>query len=820
MTYDKDGDLLTQTGAGGTATTLARVFTYNGDDQMTQAQTCTDPTCVTGTVDSSENYTYDSEGDLTSATSDMGSAGNSSFTYNDDGLMASRTDASGTSTYTYDSDDRLVGDQDAASGQHLTYSYNNMDQVTQIAYSGGDTREFEYNAVGELTSDEVENPSGGPVGEIDYGYDAAGELTSMNDYGIGTSSADSDTANSYTYNEAGELASWTATPPDGSASTVNYGYDDAGNRTSVNGTTYTYDQRDELTSNGTNTYTYAADGTLASSTVTATGLEGTDTFDAYGQQATAGWSTYTYDALGRLLTSGTTTLSYSGQGNDVASDGTTTYSRDPDGTITGLQSSALGQQAAWTDQHTNLVATFGSGASGLSTWTVYDPLGNVINSNGAQPSLGYQSEYTDPASGQVNMDARWYSPSEGQFTSADTMNNSPVPNTANANPYSYADDSPLTGADPTGHYACPSNICGDGSDLASDSLGEEEMDEAKAADGERAAEEYQEEQEYKAEEAEDEIMEEGDRELDDAKDEGNERAAEDYQETHSSGEPGTSTDGSSSDGSSSDDNSGPSPSRAPAKPVNPISTEVGDAKASAMGRVSSGATLGVSQRAGTDPQTTIDKVKPPVAGSPLYTNGLLITQSQVQDVQAGGSTLPQEADQSSCTANGSSMIYYMPLDSDGRAEGAVACLNYSGFNYIASDGSGKLYKDVPPTNLIGSAPPWPPSQPGFFGNLPVGWWFQSGLQRGHLIARQLGGDGDDVRNLVSLYKYTNTQLMDPEEDKIADAIDEGQTVYMSVIPNYSGNSPIPTSISMTAVTSNGAPIVVGPPIPNVPGEDQ
>jgi hypothetical protein len=49
------------------------------------------------------------------------------------------------------------------------------------------------------------------------------------------------------------------------------------------------------------------------------------------------------------------------------------------------------------------------------------------------------------------MDARWYSPSQGQFTSADTVDNSVSPNVDNANPYAYADASPLDTVDPTGH---------------------------------------------------------------------------------------------------------------------------------------------------------------------------------------------------------------------------------------------------------------------------------------------------------------------------------------------------------------------------------
>ena len=71
--------------------------------------------------------------------------------------------------------------------------------------------------------------------------------------------------NTYGYDEADRLTSWTATPSGGTATTQTYGYDNDGNMTSDNGVTYTYDARDELvsSSNGTS-YAYTADGDLQS----------------------------------------------------------------------------------------------------------------------------------------------------------------------------------------------------------------------------------------------------------------------------------------------------------------------------------------------------------------------------------------------------------------------------------------------------------------------------------------------------------------------------------------------------------------------------
>ena len=104
-----------------------------------------------------------------------------------------------------------------------------------------------------------------------------------------------------------------------------------------------------------------------------------------------------------------------------------------------------------TDTHDNMVAQFGSTATDLAAWQTYDPLGNITGNSSWSAALGYQSGYT--SNGKVNMDSRWYSPSSGQFDSADTQQNSALPNPLAANPYSYGNASPLDNTDPTGHWA-------------------------------------------------------------------------------------------------------------------------------------------------------------------------------------------------------------------------------------------------------------------------------------------------------------------------------------------------------------------------------
>jgi DNA-entry nuclease len=60
--------------------------------------------------------------------------------------------------------------------------------------------------------------------------------------------------------------------------------------------------------------------------------------------------------------------------------------------------------------------------------------------------------------------------------------------------------------------------------------------------------------------------------------------------------------------------------------------------------------------------------------------------------------------------------------------------------------------------------------------------------RGHLIGRQLGGSGDDPRNLTTLYQNpVNTPYMTKYENQIRQALDQGETIRYRVTPIYEGD---------------------------------
>ena len=337
--------------------------------------------------------------------------------------------------------------------------------MTQISYgTGNDTQSFGYDSLHRLTSDTIAAAGGAQVAAIGYGYDAGNDVTSMTTSGLATAGGGSGTVtNTYGYDQANRLISWTATPSGGTAVTKSYGYDNAGNLTSNNGTTYSYDARNELTSDGSSTYAYTADGDLA----TATGSSGTATFasDAYGQQVTDAASSLSYDALGRMVSDahqggGSITLTYDGLTNQVASDSSASYSRDPAGQITGVSTTAGSRLLALSTQHDDLSGLFTASGTALAGSVTYDPWGQVLASSGPAVQVGYQGQWTDPGTGQVDMGARFYKPSAGGFINQDTYAGGEGGPAVTDNLHAYADDNPMSVMDPSGH--APSKSSGSG----------------------------------------------------------------------------------------------------------------------------------------------------------------------------------------------------------------------------------------------------------------------------------------------------------------------------------------------------------------------
>ncbi|MCX5374796.1 DNA/RNA non-specific endonuclease [Streptomyces sp. NBC_00103] len=121
-----------------------------------------------------------------------------------------------------------------------------------------------------------------------------------------------------------------------------------------------------------------------------------------------------------------------------------------------------------------------------------------------------------------------------------------------------------------------------------------------------------------------------------------------------------------------------------------------------------------------------------------------------------------------------------------------ACLNGGDFNYI-TDGDDEWVLDTDPTQIVGTRTEYPINKE----HIPQGYYGGGAVHRGHILGRQLGGDGEDLRNLVPLYRDVKMPLMKGCEDKLAARLRTEETIYYEVIPHYEGKSGMPDYLILT-----------------------
>jgi RHS repeat-associated protein len=330
QTVDPDGDKVSST--------------YNGEGQLL---TQTDPD---GNITAN---TYDAAGELIKTTKADNST--ETYTYTPNGLMASQTDGAGDTTkYAYNSLG-LLGTETLPGGQSTSYSYDPAGRLAALTNARSETTSYTYDADGELTGltfGDKTTPAEG------FSYDADGRLVGTTD-GTGTST--------YTYNSVGEMTAQTnGATSSSTGSTVGYGYDAAGNLTTIKypaGLLQLSEPNGQTAILGTGSVTrgYNADEQLTS---VSDWLGNTSTFayDSAGNLTKTSYAngvtaTQAYDPAGRLT-----------QITDTDADGITLlnlpYSYDKDGNVTQTDPD-LGEVPGTTEQLT------------------YDKLGQLTGNNPA-----------------------------------------------------------------------------------------------------------------------------------------------------------------------------------------------------------------------------------------------------------------------------------------------------------------------------------------------------------------------------------------------------------------------------------------------------
>jgi len=427
--YDASGRLVQEDGSGAEVSTASKRIGYDVLGRITSI----------GAAGGTDSYTYNDRGMQLSA---AGPSGSASYSYNADGELSQRTDAAGTASFSY-SNGRLSAQTDPVSGSTQTVGYDAAGDISTVDYGAGRVRSYGYDNLGRLASDVLKNGAGSTVSSVAYGYDLNNNVT-----GKVTTGVQGAGSNSYGYDYLNRLTSWT----DPAGTTTSYGWDDSSNRTSAGGKTATYDERNRLLNDGTSSYTYTARGSLQSKTTGSTTEN--FSFDAFDRLIADGSQSYSYDDLDRLASDSGTRLQYAGTDPGVVSDGTSTYGRDVSGDVISEQTGTT-KRSLISDQHGDVIGGFDPSDTALGQLAdsrTYDPWGNVTGATpGATFNVGFQGSWTDSSTGQIDMGARWYSPTTGDFDSRDSTQYvsgaSPL-----ANRYSYAAGNPVTQNDPDGNW--------------------------------------------------------------------------------------------------------------------------------------------------------------------------------------------------------------------------------------------------------------------------------------------------------------------------------------------------------------------------------
>lgn len=416
---------------------------------------------------------YNSKGNLVSVNNDE-----KSFTYKNNGLIATEIDRHNSKAYEYNSNNILedflysVGTVNT----QLHYEYTETDQLYKIMKDGQQLANYQYNNVGDVIQTDLKNgiaikaeynqgnqlktygdynANGLPIRKYSYTYDSKGNIST-----IQTSSG----LITYDYDKLNQLERETL--PDGT-SIVNT-YDSTGNRTSKTVikdtqlvTNYKYNKANRLISVDDQPYQYDKNGNLISDGQRVYVYDALDQFTEI--KNTSGQQIFKadYDEQGRrsqvITQSGVTNFFYEGNNviyetdsnNQIKKQYTWGHNGRPVTITTNGQTyfyhfNGHGDVVSITDDLGNEVAHY-----------EYDAWGNLSEKSGMladENQYRYAGYRYDLESNLYYLMARYYDPSTSRFLTVDPVIGSAfVPLTQNE--YIYANNNPIMLNDPNGTNA-------------------------------------------------------------------------------------------------------------------------------------------------------------------------------------------------------------------------------------------------------------------------------------------------------------------------------------------------------------------------------
>ncbi|KZB79209.1 RHS repeat-associated core domain-containing protein [Amycolatopsis regifaucium] len=343
----------------------------------------------------------------------------------------------------YDAANRLVKMTDPGI-QDTTFTYDDADRRTSILWPGAGTQTITYDNSGRQTGITVKNTANTETFRATYSYTTAGgedsdQLQAKTIAGVTTP---------YSYDPLRRMSK---------AGPETYGYDLAGNLTNLAGTAFTVNAANQFTQAGNSVNGFDGAGNLISRTDPAE----TYTYSSTNQlvRATSGGTEVyraAYDGIDQtqprsiteqtgVATSSTHVFGQTALGPMwVKENGsTTTYSRDPRGTLVTVRTGTGARHNAITDYQGTVLGLVDTTGAVTANYA-YRPYGSSTPSGAAASAnkLRYLGQYQTQR-GDLLLGYRNYKPDWGRFTQPD-------PTYQERNAYNYATCDPINNSDATG----------------------------------------------------------------------------------------------------------------------------------------------------------------------------------------------------------------------------------------------------------------------------------------------------------------------------------------------------------------------------------
>ncbi|WP_444893968.1 RHS repeat-associated core domain-containing protein [Microbulbifer sp. TRSA001] len=441
-------------------------FTYNDNGQLTQA--------IDTAIQSSALYTniYDALNRISQTTSHYIPGGDRvlNYTYNSLGKLSrlsldNTAELGGVLTnHSFNYDDYARLSSVTLAGQTHSLAFDEADRWVNLNYASGVRRTNTYNTDGTLSGSTVTNSSNIVLESLGFSFDAVKNIIEYND---------NDGTQLFSYDGVDRLTR--ADYPDNTAFTDEvFAYDGVGNREDPSDSTaYEYNSNNQLISQNNNTLirAYDDDGNLTSITGTENKIFTYDLdnrLTGYSEASTT--ASYGYDVSGRRLfktIDGITTWFLWNGTQLIAefeeSDGTASLTQRYDylpNAYAPLQvADTNGTYVVYSDHldTPRLLINSDEEIIWRSTRSVFGEtvVDNDVDGNGQGIvfNVRFPGQYYDEESGLNYNYYRDYDPSLGRYLQSD-----PIGLTGGINLYSYVNQNPLAGFDPTGLYPIPTEL--------------------------------------------------------------------------------------------------------------------------------------------------------------------------------------------------------------------------------------------------------------------------------------------------------------------------------------------------------------------------